>query len=472
MTENEGRWPFGGDDDAASTGDDEDARRTSPTDPASPAAPPTAPPASPAPPLAPWIPGQRAQDEPPTDPTFTELISRPAPPSAPPPSPLVEPVLPPPALQPPPALIPPAEPPSYPAGTLPFTSQSPTLPTEPPTDPSAAPSYPAVPPRIEDVATEAMPVMNEPLPTEAMPAAEVPGDAATELMRAPAPPGVGDAPIGGDVDGDVLAEVFAESNFREYEPEPLLLPAPSPAPAPAGAYPAGGIAPGAVSGAAMSGAGGVPGDAPRASGGGVPTPLLWTAGVLGAILLLIGLFLLGTRIPEWTAAEPEPTPTAEPEPTPEPEPEPEPDPLEGVPDGVPLPAGEWQWSLLRGGECIEPWVSPWEEQFTVVDCAEPHAAQLVLRAPIAEAPEEYPGPEAISAPLTLACSSPQVIDYGQAGAFDDIQIQTAYPVTPEEWAEGYREFFCFISRSSGEPLTGNLTLAPPSADAPTAGSTP
>lgn len=469
MTENEGRWPFGGTDDA----DDEDARGAAPTDPASP-------------PLAPWIPGQRREEEPPAEPTapvepapvvgstppaepaprvdpappveptFTELISQPAPPSAPPPSPLVEPQLPPPAMQPPPALIPPVFP------TSDTTAGAPT---------SGAPTYPAVPPRIEDVPTEAMPVMNEPLPTEALPASELPNNAATELLRSPAPPGVGDAPIGDDVDHDVLAEVFAESNFREYEPEPLLLPPPAPAPTPAsapagvggaglvpGALP-GVAAPGSAAGAAPGATGGVPGDASRASASGVPKPLAWTAGVLAAVLLLIGLFFLGTRIPEWTTSDAAPAPTTDAAPMPVPEPAPLPDPLEGVPDGVPLPAGDWEWSLLRGGECIEPWVSPWESEFTVVDCAEPHAAQLVLRSPIADAPEEYPGAEAIAAPLALQCSSPQVIDYALAAEYDDIQIQTAYPVTAEEWADGYRDFFCFISRSSGEPLAGDLSLA-------------
>lgn len=306
-----------------------------------------------------------------------------------PPSPLIEPLVPPPALQPPPAL-----------------------------------------PRIEDVPTEAMPVMQEPAPTEAMPVTETPSEAATELLRAPSPPGVGDAPIGGDVDADALEAVFADDNFREYAPEPLLV---SPTPV----VPQAGI---------------------RASGPDrAPRPLLWLAGSLAAVLVLIGLFFLGTRIPEWTAAEPEPTPTVEP--TPEPEPEPEPDPLEGVPDGVPLPAGDWEWSLLRGGECIEPWVSPWEEQFTVVDCAEPHAAQLILRNPIADAPEEFPGIEAIASPLSLVCSSPQVLDYTLAAAYDDVQIQTAYPVTAEEWDTGYRDFFCFISRAGGGALEGDLSLA-------------
>lgn len=434
MTDNAGRPPGA---------DDEDARGEPPAPPARSPLAPWPPSDEPAPRVA--DPAPPADPEPPAEPpTFTELISQPADPVNPaPPSPLIEPVLPPPALQPPPALI---HPPSIPE------TQALVQPAGPPV------------PRVEDIPTQAMPVMNEPAPTEAMPAAEVPSDAATELMRGTPPPGVGDAPIGGDVDGDALEAVFGEQNFREYEPTPLLAPPPPAASAAPNAAPFGGVTPAgatASSGtAAAPGTAAEPGHAPRASGlDRTQRTLLWVAGSLAAILVLIGLFFLGTRIPEWTAAEPEPEPTVEP--IPEPEPEPEPDPLEGVPDGVPLPAGEWEWSLLRGGECLEPWVSPWEEQFTVVDCAEPHAAQLILRQEFPEAPEEYPGPEALAAPLSLICSSPDVLDFGQAAAYDDVQIQTAYPVTAEEWADGYRDFFCFISRAGGGPLEGSLSLVAP-----------
>jgi hypothetical protein len=69
----------------------------------------------------------------------------------------------------------------------------------------------------------------------------------------------------------------------------------------------------------------------------------------------------------------------------------------------------------------------------------------------------YPGEEALRAEMSLLCSAPGVIDLGAAEAYSDLVVQGAYPVTEEEWRDGYREYSCFVSRSSGEPLEGSLT---------------
>lgn len=399
-----------------------------------------------------------------------------------------------------------------------------------PTEPSMIVPPPAVPPVLPPVlpppsgssVPPVLPTLSESgadLPTQAVPASSLMGDAATELLRQPGPPGVGDAPITGDVDGGALDDIFGADQFREYVSEPLLRPSraepapsasaptasvPPPLPTamgpgvaglardstgnvnipgyydigergdplrdrPVGNSPLGAAGAGGAAWSAGPGDAAGAGDASRASGSNATATettentsaltrtqktLLWVSGGLLAVIALFALFLLGTRIPEWTA-EPAPIVTEEPEP----EPEPEPDPLEGVPDGVPLPAGDWAWDLLRGGECLDPFESPWAEEFTVVDCAEPHAAQLIQRAEFPEATDEFPGPEALAAPLSLICSSPEVLNFEAASAFDDILVQTAYPVTAEEWEAGYREFFCFVTRAEGEPLEGDLSLA-------------
>jgi hypothetical protein len=31
-------------------------------------------------------------------------------------------------------------------------------------------------------------------------------------------------------------------------------------------------------------------------------------------------------------------------------------------------------------------------------------------------------------------------------------MQSSYPVTEEQWTSGERTFYCFVNRSSGEPL--------------------
>jgi hypothetical protein len=172
-----------------------------------------------------------------------------------------------------------------------------------------------------------------------------------------------------------------------------------------------------------------------------------------AILVIIGLFFLAQSLagppaaaPTATESEaateneaPAPTPTAAPAPT------------------APQPAGVHAWNTMFGSECLEPYTSPWDEEFTVVDCAAPHTAQLVHRGILeGESGSPFPGEEALAEQINVLCSAPGVIDFAAAGAYDDLQLQGSYPVTAEQWDVGDRYFYCFTSRSSGEPLTTSL----------------
>jgi hypothetical protein len=113
---------------------------------------------------------------------------------------------------------------------------------------------------------------------------------------------------------------------------------------------------------------------------------------------------------------------------------------------------------MFGGECIDPYGSPWDEEFTVVDCAAPHAAQLVYRGILeGETGAAYPGEEGLAGQINLLCSAPGVINFEAAGAYDDVQLQGSYPVA-EQWNTGERYFYCFANRASGEPL--DTSLAP------------
>ena len=185
---------------------------------------------------------------------------------------------------------------------------------------------------------------------------------------------------------------------------------------------------------------------------------LWVAGGLVGVLALVALFLLGTRLPEMLAPAPKPTPQAS---TPAPTPTPLPT---ALPAG-PVEPGEWAWDELLGGECLAEYSNPWAEEFTVVDCAEPHPAQMVVRGlfpPSAEGvtDDPYPGAEALQGQLALLCSAPGVIDLAVAGQYPDVQFQGAYPATAEQWDAGDRSYYCFVSRSSGEPLTGSVAVPP------------
>ncbi|TFD75059.1 hypothetical protein E3T48_12245 [Cryobacterium fucosi] len=116
-----------------------------------------------------------------------------------------------------------------------------------------------------------------------------------------------------------------------------------------------------------------------------------------------------------------------------------------------------KWNTLFGGECLQPYLSPWEEDFTVADCAAPHAAQLVYRGTFpGDAAAAFPGEEALASQINLLCSATGVIDLPAAAEFPDVQVQGSYPITEEQWAKGPHYYYCFVSRSSGEPLSKSV----------------
>ena len=194
--------------------------------------------------------------------------------------------------------------------------------------------------------------------------------------------------------------------------------------------------------------------------GGSRAALTRNQAIIGAILIaaivLVLLFLIGTRIPALTgstaaAVVPTSTPTVTPSPTPTSTPTPT-----AVPTG-PASVGSHDWKLLRGGECITPFVSPFAETFTVVDCTTAHAAQLVARGTFSPTtPGTYPGVPALQSQMNLLCTTPAVINLATAGAYADIQVQGAYAANADEWVSGQHDYFCFVSRSSGEPLMNSV----------------
>lgn len=184
---------------------------------------------------------------------------------------------------------------------------------------------------------------------------------------------------------------------------------------------------------------------------------------LAAVFVVVLFFVLGRHLPwfdESGAAVPTSTPTASVTPTATVEAAPTPTPEPVVATG-PAAVGVHPWTELRGGECLDPFGSPWDETFTVVDCGAPHAAQLIARVSLGDDPAAaYPGEAAITAQLNLACTAPSVLDFAAASAYPDVQWQASYPVSDAQWAAGERAYSCFITRSSGEQLTGSVQAAP------------
>ncbi|SDH68666.1 hypothetical protein SAMN04515691_0360 [Leifsonia sp. 98AMF] len=196
--------------------------------------------------------------------------------------------------------------------------------------------------------------------------------------------------------------------------------------------------------------------------------LLMVGGALAVVLVLIGLFAIGTRIPSWLgAAKPAPVaatasasakPSATPTPTPTPVPTVTPKPAAAV------GAGTHPWDALGGGECIQPFTTVWAEEFTVVDCAAPHTAQLVYTNLLSADPAApYPGADALAQQIPGLCTAGGVVDLGAAGAYPDLQVTGSFPATEQQWKDGQRSYYCFATRSSGEPLTSSVAGPGPAA---------
>jgi hypothetical protein len=186
--------------------------------------------------------------------------------------------------------------------------------------------------------------------------------------------------------------------------------------------------------------------------------LIGVAGALVAGLALVALFLLGMRIGQnaptaGATADPSPTPSATAPGTPAPG-----TPAADAPAG-PLDPGEYSWDELLGGECLTFYESPWQDGYTVVDCAELHTGQLLSKSTLEDgAGTPYPAATELQSAIIEACSAATVIDYSSAEAVDDIQLEASYPATAEKWDAGDRTAYCFVSRAGRGDLTGSLAV--------------
>ncbi|PPH52271.1 septum formation family protein [Rathayibacter sp. AY1E2] len=177
----------------------------------------------------------------------------------------------------------------------------------------------------------------------------------------------------------------------------------------------------------------------------------------GAVILLAGLFAIGIAVGSAGGrAEPQAAPVVSETPTAEPTPSPTP--TATLPTVGPLPVGTWAWSALLGGECVEPFDSVWAEEFTVVDCAGAHSAQLVSTAELTDA--AFPGQDALAVTVSSLCQAQGVVDVAAAETYGDVQVAGAFPVTQEQWDAGERNYYCFVDRAGGGELTGSLAGTP------------
>ena len=128
----------------------------------------------------------------------------------------------------------------------------------------------------------------------------------------------------------------------------------------------------------------------------------------------------------------------------------------------PLSPGAHAWSDLQGGECFATFENAWQQEYDVVDCGAPHAAQLASTGTLpGDAAAAFPGADTLQNQMTVLCTSATALDLGAAASYADLQFSASYPTTSDEWAAGARTYSCFVDRSGGEALATSL--------APTAG---
>lgn len=314
----------------------------------------------------------------------------------------------------------------------------PPPPSEPPAGEQSDPGPPPAPPP----ATPANPSPPAGNPDPGLPAAAPPSAAppvlppmAEELEGIPSAPELPTSPTEAFADphgASGIDDLFGESRFLEYDEGP----SPSENPFAKRQAPAAPPHEGERR--------------PRRENKKTQTVLLWVAGSLVAVLALVALFLLGTKLPAIFGPAPGAlvAPTNTPTPTPT-----------EVPLG-PVDPGTYRWDDLLGGECVDPYDGPWENTYTVVDCEQPHPAQLVTRGtfPEADGGGGYPGIEALQSQVNLLCTAPTVIDYAKANAYTDIQFEASYAVSARDWFDGNHSYFCFLSRSNGGELTGTVAM--------------
>lgn len=114
---------------------------------------------------------------------------------------------------------------------------------------------------------------------------------------------------------------------------------------------------------------------------------------------------------------------------------------------------------LQPGDCLQAYPSKSEAAYPVVDCADPHIAQLLSHGVLpGQAGAAYPGSSALNADIVDRCS--QELNWGWVGVWgEDVQIDVRYPDTAAKWASGERAYYCFVYTYWRHVITGSARLA-------------
>lgn len=333
-------------------------------------------------------------------------------------------------------------------------------PEDTPTEAIAAVDVPTEAMAAVEIPTEAMAAVD--IPTEAISAADIPTQAAPVVVPPPPPPPAPTEPLSWRDLAEItpreeppqeptsaIDSLFGESEFQEYEEIGLLA---TVAAGPGASVPAAEPTKATTDPAATTDQGAETRE-PRAPLTSTQRIALYSGAIVVAVLAIVALFLIGQKIgASHVSAAPTTAPTSRPTSTTAPS---------TLADTGPVAPGVHAWDTLRGGECIQPFSSPWQVSFTTVDCTKDHAAQLLLKGTLPDAKgSKYPSASAMQAEITPLCSAPTVMNYSAAGAVTDAQLAMSYPATEADWNKGDRTFYCFVTRASGGTLPGSLAAAP------------
>ena len=72
--------------------------------------------------------------------------------------------------------------------------------------------------------------------------------------------------------------------------------------------------------------------------------------------------------------------------------------------------------------------------------------------------------------MSALCASGDNIDYKAAKAYSDVRISASYAASEQNWIDGQRDYFCFVTRAPGEQFTSSI--AKPDRPAPVATAEP
>lgn len=124
----------------------------------------------------------------------------------------------------------------------------------------------------------------------------------------------------------------------------------------------------------------------------------------------------------------------------------------------PRDPGVWSWDELNGGECIAPYTDANQDSYTVVECSDPHTAQLVRVGDLrtdAGIPV-YPGDSAVGPVATGECFATGIIKASAYATYPTLLSDVRNPTSQTQWNKGDTFYYCFARNLDLSSITGSV----------------